>query len=97
MAEEYDDKGKVFTEVISKIAVLAIVQTVTQKIEGAIHVRENDRLSDELTRDDPFLAMTSARVFDDAGRIEYECDFISIRRSQIVWIMPRDEPAADGA
>ena len=91
MATEYDDKGKYFTDIISKLAIVATVQTVVQKIEGSIHVRHNERISDELDRDDPFLPMTSAKVFDQAGRMQYECDFISIRRSQIVWIIPREE------
>ena len=91
MATEYDDKGKFFTDVISKATILATVQTVAQKIEGSIHVRPNERISDELDRDEPFLPMTSAKVFDQEGRMQYECDFISIRRSQIVWIIPREE------
>ena len=91
MATEYDDKGKYFTDIISKLAIVATVQTVVQKIEGSIHVRLNERISDELDRDEPFLPMTSAKVFDQAGRMQYECDFISIRRSQIVWIIPQEE------
>ena len=95
MATGYDDKGKYFTDVISKVAIRATVQTVGQRIEGSIHVRANERISDELVRDDPFLPMTSATVFDRDGRVQYECDFISIRRSQIVWIIPR-EPGNKG-
>lgn len=91
MVTEYDEKGKVFTEVISKTAIPATVQTVAQKIEGSIHVRTNERITDELDRNEPFLPMTSAKVFDQEGRMQYECDFISIRRSQIVWIIPRRE------
>jgi uncharacterized protein DUF6812 len=91
MATEYDDKGKYFTDIISKQAIAATVQTVVQKIEGSIHVRLNERITDELDRDEPFLPMTSAKVFDQEGRMQYECDFISIRRSQIVWIIPREE------
>lgn len=91
MPIEYDDKGKYFTDVISKEAILATVQTVVQTIEGSIHVRPNGRISDELDRDEPFLPMTSAKIFDQAGRLQYECGFISIRRSQIVWVMPRTE------
>jgi len=91
MATQYDDKGKYFTDIVSKLAVAATVQTVVQKIEGSIHVRVNERITDELDRDEPFLPMTSAKVFDQEGRMQYECDFISIRRSQIVWIIPRED------
>ena len=96
MVTEYDEKGKVFTEVISKKAIPATVQTVAQKIEGSIHVRTNERITDELDRNEPFLPMTSAKVFDHEGRMQYECDFISIRRSQIVWIIPWQERGSGG-
>ena len=97
MATEYDDKGKYFTDIISKLAIAATVQTVVQKIEGSIHVRLNERITDELDRDEPFLPMTSAKVFDQEGRMQYECDFITIRRSQIVWIIPWDESSQGGS
>ena len=45
MATEYDDKGKYFTDIISKTAITATVQTVVQKIEGSIHVRVNERIT----------------------------------------------------
>ena len=91
MAITYDDKGKYFTEVVSKMGVMATVQTVTQRIEGLIHVRVNERITDELVRDDAFLPMTAAKIFDHNGHLQDECDFVSIRRSQIVWIAPRNE------
>jgi len=97
MAIEYDEKGKFFTEVISKEAIPATVQTVAQRIEGSIHVRLNGRITDELDRDEPFLPMTSAKVFDQEGRMQYECDFTSIRRSQIVWIIPGEEGGQGGS
>ena len=97
MATQYDDKGKYFTDIVSKLAIAATVQTVVQKIEGSIHVRLNERITDELDRDEPFLPMTSAKVFDQEGRMQYECDFISIRRSQIVWIIPREERSQGGS
>ena len=97
MATQYDDKGKYFTDIVSKLAIAATVQTVVQKIEGSIHVRLNERITDELDRDEPFLPMTSAKVFDQEGRMQYECDFITIRRSQIVWIIPWDESSQGGS
>jgi hypothetical protein len=95
MAITYDDKGKYFTEVVSKVAIMATVQTVMQKIEGLIHVRNSERITDELERDEAFLPMTAAKIFDQQGRLQYECDFMSIRRSQIIWIIPREERQGD--
>jgi hypothetical protein len=97
MAITYDDKGKYFTEVVSKVGIMATVQTVTQRIEGLIHVRLNERISDELERDDAFLPVTAAKIFDANGRLQDECEFMSVRRSQIVWIVPRVEHRTTGA
>ena len=94
MPSGYDEKGKYFTDVVSKVGVAATVQTVMQRIEGVIHVRVNERLKDEIDRNEPFLAMTSAQVFDQDGKLLYTAPFISVRRSQIVWIIPKDERAS---
>ena len=47
MVFEYDDKGKFFTEVITKDRILSRIQTKTHDIRGYVHVRKGDRLSDE--------------------------------------------------
>lgn len=91
MTIEFDDKGKYFTDIISKVAIPATIQTVVQRIEGSIHVRLDGRIKDELDRDEPFLAVTGAKIFDQTGNVMYESEFISVRRSQIVWVIPRDE------
>jgi hypothetical protein len=91
MTIEFDDKGKYFTDIISKVAIPATIQTVTHRIEGSIHIRLEGRIKDELDSDEPFLAVTSGKVFDQNGNVIYECEFIGIRRSQIVWVIPKDE------
>lgn len=92
MTLEYDDKGKFFTDVISKVAVPAIVQTTTHQIRGNIHVRPGERLKDELDRDELFLALTDAAVLDADGKTIHRTDFLAVRRAQIVWAMP--DPSA---
>ncbi len=91
MVIEYDDKGKFYTDVILKSAVPAIVQTVTQRIHGNIHVRRDQRLKDELDIAEKFLAVTDATVYSFDGQILYQCKFISIQRAQIVWVIPETE------
>lgn len=90
---EYDEKGKFYTDVISKLAVPATIQTVNQLVKGFVHVRQGERLKNELDRDELFLAVTKARILGTDGKVEYEAPFIAVRRQQIIWIMPDEEAA----
>jgi hypothetical protein len=85
---EFDEKGKFYTDFVSKIAVHATVQTMTELVRGNIHVRDGERLKDELDRDEPFLAMTDATVSAANGQVLFEAPFLAVRRAQIVWVMP---------
>jgi hypothetical protein len=91
MGIEFDDKGKFYTEIISKVTVPAMIQTTQQRIQGLVHIRPNGRFKDEMDTDEPFLAVTAAKVFDQAGEVLFEADFISVRRSQIVWVIPMED------
>ena len=62
MTFEYDDKGKFFTDIISKTPLDVLVQTTTHLIQGVIHIRKEERLKDELNRDELFLALTEAKI-----------------------------------
>jgi hypothetical protein len=88
MVMNFDEKGKFYTDWVSKYAVQATLQTVSQLIRGTLHVRDGERLKDELDRDEPFLAVTDATVVDPEGRTLFESPFLAVRRSQIVWVIP---------
>jgi hypothetical protein len=92
---EFDEKGKFYTNVVSKVAVHAAVQTTSQLVRGNIHVRQGERLKDELDRDELFLAITEASVLGSDGQILFETPFLAIRRSQIVWVMPDREESKE--
>ena len=89
---EYDDRGKIFTKVISKVPVRVIIQTSMQLIRGNIHVKPEERLSDELNLEEEFLPVTNAVIYRLEGQILYEANFISINRTQIIWVLPSTEP-----
>jgi hypothetical protein len=91
MTIEYDEKGKIFTDIVSKVAIPAIVQTTEQLIKGNVHVRRDERLKDELDRDKMFLAMTDASIIGADGQTLYESRFLAVRRAQIIWVMPENE------
>jgi hypothetical protein len=96
MSLEFNEKGKYFTDIISKVAVPAVIQTVMQRIEGSVHVRLGGRVKDELDSSEPFLAVTNAKVFGLDGTVLYETDFMTVSRSQIIWVIPSDDTAYAG-
>ena len=54
------------------------------------------RLKDELDRTEPFIAVTNARVLGNDGALLFETDFLSIARSQIVWVIPKEDGLSSG-
>ena len=95
MTFEYDDKGKFFTDVISKVPISAFVQTTTHLIKGTIHVRKGERVKDELGRTENFLALTDASVLDQDGIVLYENEFVAVHRGQIVWVLPQESEESE--
>ena len=91
MSIRYDDKGKFFTDVITKDAVPAIIQTLVTRVQGNVHVRINERIKDELNRGEQFLAITDAEIFNLQGQKVFDSEFMIINRDHIVWIIPDEE------
>lgn len=88
MSIEYDEKGKIFTDIVSKTAVQATVQTTTHMMRGHLHVRRNQRIKDELNENENFLALTEVSVLGLDGQTLFQAPFIAVRRSHIVWVIP---------
>ena len=88
MTFEYDEKGKIFTEVISKRPVYATIQTTTHLMRGHIHVRRDQRIKDELDLDERFIAVTEVNVLTPDGQILFQAPFLAINRDQIIWVLP---------
>ncbi len=94
MTIEYDEKGKIFTDIITKRSVYATVQTTTHLMRGHIHVRHDQRIKDELDSDEKFLAVTDVNVLAPDGHILFQAPFLAINRAHIIWVLPeqnRDE------
>jgi hypothetical protein len=91
MSIEYDEKGKFYTDIVSKVPVPATLQTTNQLIKGFVHVRRGERIKDELDRDELFLAVTKATIWGADGSLLFEAPFIAVRRAQIIWIMPNEQ------
>lgn len=91
MTIRFDDKGKFFTEVISKEVVPVIIQTITHRIHGNLHVRPGERLKDEINQAEPFFAVTEAEICDGLDRKIFRTDFLVVYREHIVWMFPQDQ------
>jgi hypothetical protein len=88
MSYDYDDKGKIFTDHVSKVAIYATIQTTTHLIRGRIHVRRDQRIIDELDLDENFLAITDVSVLGTDGQVLFQSPFLALRRTHIVWVVP---------
>jgi hypothetical protein len=92
MVTQFDEKGKMFTSVVSKMPIKVLIQLPTNQIRGEVHVRRDGRLKDELDSTAKYIAVTNARIFTvDGSTLLLECRFISINNSQIIWIIPDAE------
>jgi len=91
MTIEFDDNGKFFTDIISKTPVPAMIQTVTHRIHGNIHIAQDRRLKDELDLPEKFIAVTDAVIYFPDGQVLYQTSFLAVQRDQIVWVVPDSE------
>ena len=88
MIAQFDEKGKIYTQVVSKIQVEVIVQTTHHTIRGKIHIRPESRLKDELNFQEPFFALTDVEISDLQGEIIQKSDFLAVQRTQVIWVLP---------
>ncbi len=71
MTIEFDDNGKFFTDIVSKIPIPVLIQTVTHRIHGNIHVTRDHRLKDELDLPEKFVAVTDAIIYSPDEQVLY--------------------------
>ena len=91
MSIHYDEKGKFYTDIISKQAIPVLIQTSTNRIRGNIYVRPAERIKDQINQEDMFLAVTDAIIFDLAGEELYHSDFLLVNREHLIWLLPEDQ------
>src|SRR5215216_2782663 len=95
MTFEYDEKGKIFTDIVSKVAMPATIQTTTHLIRGLLHVRRDQRIKDELDLNENFLAMTEVSVLGPDGQTLFQAPFLAVRRSHIIWVLPEQDQTGE--
>lgn len=91
MQAMFDEKGKIFTEVIKKRPVDVHVQTSNYLIRGKFHVRVHERIKDELDKSNTFIALTDARIYDLKGGLLYDCSFLTVNHQEIIWLLQDED------
>ena len=94
MFGQFEEKGKIFTNVITKKPVTVHIQTTTNLIHGTFHVRPDERLKDELNQSEMFIAVTDAKVYALDGNLVQECSFLAVNIAHIIWLFQDDEAVA---
>ena len=98
MVTQFDEKGKIFTTIVSKLPVKVLIQLPTNQVKGEIHVRRDGRLKDELDSANKYIAVTNATILtQDGSRALTQCKFLSVNNSQIIWIIPEAEMISEGS
>lgn len=95
MTIEYDEKGKIFTDIVTKRTIYATIQTTKHLMRGRVHVRRDQRIKDELDLDEKFLAVTDVSVLASDGRILFQAPFIAVNRAQIIWLLPEQNKSEE--
>ncbi len=93
MSVRVDAKGKIFTDIVHKDEIPALIQTLTNLVHGHIFVRAGVRIKDEFNNSqDRFIAVTDAQIFRGDGQLMIKSDFLTINKEHIVWIRPEPMP-----
>ena len=91
MFAQFEEKGKIFTNVITKKPVEVHIQTTTNLIRGKVHIRPDERLKDELNQPEKFLAVTDAEILNTEGKLVSKVSFLAVNRQHIVWLLQENE------
>lgn len=92
MFANFEEKGKIYTQVVTKEPVDVIIQTTSHQIHGKIHIKPGDRLKDELDSCEHFLAVTDAIVLNYYGKgTPLPTSFMAVNMGAVVWVIPDDK------
>jgi len=92
MTVRIDSKGKIYTDIVHKERVPALIQTITTLIHGDLFLRPDQRIKDELNNNqEKFLALTEAEIFGPNGEVRYRSSFLTVNKEHVVWIRPDEQ------
>jgi hypothetical protein len=91
MITQFEEKGKIFTQKVTKDQKEVIIQTISNQITGIIYIQVDNRLIDELNGPNQFIAITDAKIMDQNNKVLYRSEFLTINVSQIIWVLPIED------
>lgn len=96
MVTHFDDKGKIFTDVIQKQSIWVTIQLPSNRIHGLIHIPSDKRIKEEIDNKDTFLALTEVEVFSPDGIDSlFSVKFLAVNKHQVIWLFPDSEKIQD--
>jgi hypothetical protein len=88
MITHFDDKGKIFTDVVQKVPIKVTVQLSAQQLHGTMHLRSEKRIKEEMNDPESFLALTQVDVFSvDGAELVFSTNFLAVNKKHIQWIV----------
>ena len=89
--QRVDEKGKFFTERITKGRVDVIITTVKGHIRGYIYLTNGERVKDMLnSRTERFIAVSDATASALDGSDVMEVELMAVNKDHIVSVVPID-------
>jgi len=72
---------------IEKQGLTVVIYTTRHRIEGTLHVSYSHRALDTLNGSDDCLAITAARIYDDAtNTLLSQPEFLAVNKNEIVFL-----------
>jgi hypothetical protein len=94
MVTHFDEKGKIYTDIVQKQAVWVTIQLPHSRVHGAVFLRNNERIKEGLDEAGTFIALTQAEIYtSDGASVEQKTNLLVINKSQIIWVLPDAEIA----
>ena len=91
METRFNEKGKFFTDFVTKETVSVLVQTSLHRLQGDFHVKPEERLKDALNRSGDFLALTDVTIYDLEGVFQYKTGFLALNKDKAQWVLPLED------
>ncbi|HZU86322.1 MAG TPA: hypothetical protein VFF78_02490 [Anaerolineaceae bacterium] len=91
MFGQFEEKGKIYTPVVSTEPLDVVISTNKQRIQGTVYIRHGERLKDQIDRNERYLAVTNAKIYDLDGVLLYSVGFLAVNHDNILWITPLSE------
>ncbi|MFL5733750.1 MAG: hypothetical protein ACJ78Q_11160 [Chloroflexia bacterium] len=87
--QRIDERGKFFTERISKGQIDVLITTINGHVRGFIYLSHGQRVKDMLnTGNERFIAVSEATASSNNGSDVMEADLMAVNKDHIVSVVP---------